>query len=239
MTCPFALGARSVAELWPLLCAGPRPRLFCAGLTLCSGPALTTRGRHASTARLSHLGTKLCRGPPDRPLLRWAHDLRLLGPYFVLGRVLASFALGSHSVAGRPLLRGAATLQRHVYPTCARSRVGDRPLLRWAHDLRLLGPYLALGRDLAFFALGSHSVAGRPLLCGAATLQRLVYPTCARSRVRDRPLLRWAHDLRTLALTLRWAESPETLPLLRRAQSLWLALTLRWAEKLACCEAAR
>ena len=179
MTCPFALGARSVAELWPLLCAGPRPRLFCAGLTLCSGPALTTRGRHASTARLSHLGTKLCRGPPDRPLLRWAHDLRLLGPYFVLGR------------------------------------------------------------DLAFFALGSHSVAGRPLLCGAATLQRLVYPTCARSRVRDRPLLRWAHDLRTLALTLRWAESPETLPLLRRAQSLWLALTLRWAEKLACCEAAR
>ena len=31
---------------WPLLCAGPRPCHFCAGVGLCSGPALTTQGRH-------------------------------------------------------------------------------------------------------------------------------------------------------------------------------------------------
>ena len=31
------------------------------------------------------------------------------GPYFALGRVLATFALGTDSVAGRPLLRRAAT----------------------------------------------------------------------------------------------------------------------------------
>ena len=30
----------------PLLLAGPGPRLFCAGVGPCSGPALTTRGRH-------------------------------------------------------------------------------------------------------------------------------------------------------------------------------------------------
>ena len=37
------------------------------------------------------------------------------GPYCSLGRVRASFAPGLDPVAGRPLLRGAATLQRLVW----------------------------------------------------------------------------------------------------------------------------
>ena len=35
------------------------------------------------------------------------------------------------------------------------SRVRDLPLLRWAHDPRMSGPYFALGRDLATCALAS------------------------------------------------------------------------------------
>ena len=44
-------------------------------------------------------------------------------------------------------------------------QIGDRPLLRWALGLRVFGPYFALGRDLATFALGEVPMTGRPLLC--------------------------------------------------------------------------
>ena len=57
----------------------------------------------------------------------------------------------------------------------ARSRIGDRPLLRWALGLRVFGPYFALGRDLATFALGAVSMAGRPLLRGTGA-PRLARP---------------------------------------------------------------
>ena len=163
-TCLFTLGARSLAEFpllcagpspchfcagrgtpsWPLLCAGPSPCHFCAGLSLYSGPALTTRGRYASTARSHSLGGKL--GPGlrsrvgDRPLLRWAHGLRMSGPYFALGRVLATFALGSDSVAGRPSVAPhyaePPRFNGSSLSPGARSRVGDRPRLRWAHGPR-------------------------------------------------------------------------------------------------------
>ena len=101
------------------------PRHFCAGLRLCSGQALTTRGRHA----------------------QWL-----------------------------------------VCPTWARDSVGDRPLLRWAHDLCRLGPYLALGRDRATFALGLGPLA-LPLLCTGPRLWGLCI----------------CQGLRQLALSLRAA----------------------------------
>ena len=116
-----------------------------------------------STARLSHLGTMPC------PLLRWAHDLCMSCPYFALGRVLATFALGSDSVA---LTTRGCHAQRLVCPTWTRDRVGDRPLLRWAHDFRMSGPYFALGRDRAAFALGQGHLA-LPLLCAGPRLWRL------------------------------------------------------------------
>ena len=84
--------------------------------------------------------------------------------------------------------------------------------MRWAHDPRVFGPYFALGRDLAFFALGevrppaptAHlaylgpaAVSGTGHFCAGHMI-----PVC-------------------LALTLRWAE---TLPLLRWAPYLWRAV---------------
>ena len=143
---PFCVGRVVSGGVWSLPCAGPSPRHFCAGLRLCSGLALTTRGRHAQRLVCPAWARVRVR---DRPPLRWAHDLRSLGPYLALGRVLATLALGSDSVAGRP---GAATVS------------GDQPLLRWAHDLRLLGPYPALGRVRPTFALGPGPLA-LPLLC--------------------------------------------------------------------------
>ena len=126
-----------------------------------------------STARLSHLGTMPC------PLLRWAHDLCMSCPYFALGRVLATFALGSDSVAGRPLLRGAATLNGssvphghetvsetghfcagHMIPVCLALTLRwaeTGPILRWAR-VPLLCPYFALGLD--FGAYASARVSG-------------------------------------------------------------------------------
>ena len=99
-----------------------------------------------------------------------AHDLRSLGPYFALGRVLATFCAGVGLCSGPALTTLGRHAQRLVCPTWARCRVRDRPLLRWAHDLRLLGPYFALGRVLATLAPGLDPVEGRPLLRGAATL---------------------------------------------------------------------
>ena len=87
------------------------------------------------------------------------------------------------------------------------SRVGDRQLLRWAHDLRLLGPYLALSRVLATFALGSDSVAGLPLLRGAATLNGSSVPR-GHETVSETGHFCAGHMISVcLALTLRWAES--------------------------------
>ena len=89
-------------------------------------PLLRARGRvdrlgssRASRAR-SRLGRTGSSRPPgpepygDRPLLRWALGLRMFGPYFALGRDLATFALGEVPMTGRPLLRGAATPRRLV-----------------------------------------------------------------------------------------------------------------------------
>ena len=90
----LALGARSEspADFGPHI--GPSLCHSCAVLRLCSGPALTTRGRHT---------------------------------------------------------------RRLVCPTWARGRVGDRPVLGWTHDLRLLGPYSAPGQDRAHFCAGPGS----------------------------------------------------------------------------------
>ena len=74
--------------------------------------------------------------------LRWSHDLLLLGPYFALGRVLASFALGSDSVAGLPLLRGAATLNGSSVPHGHETLSGAGHFS--AHDLLMSGPLLYL-----------------------------------------------------------------------------------------------
>ena len=200
----------------------------------------------------------LVASPVTCPFASGARSLVEFGPYFALGRVLTTFALGSDSVAGLPLLRGAATLNGtwgavsgtghvcagHMISVCLALTLRwaePSPLLRCAQTLQQAGPYYAgpphfkarlshMGtrpcRGPATFALGTWSPIARHFragvrLCSRPALttrgrhtQRLVCPTWARSRVRDRARLRWAHDLRTLALTLRWAE---TSPLLRRA----------------------
>ena len=161
----LAWGACSRSEI----CTGLSPRHFCAVVGLCSGPALTTRGRHiqrlvCSTWARNRFG--------DRPLLRRAHDLRTLA---LTLRWAESSATPRHFCAGVRLCSGPALTtrgrhtQRLVCPTWARDRVGDRPLLRWAHDPRMSGPYFALGRDRATFALGPGPLA-LPLLCAGPRL---------------------------------------------------------------------
>ena len=79
-------------------------------------------------------------------LLLWARSLwRTLA--LTLGQVLAFFALGSDSVAGRPLLRGAATLNGSSVPH-GHETVSGAGHFCGAHDKRLSGPYFALGRVL-------------------------------------------------------------------------------------------
>ena len=177
--------------------------------------------------------SKLC----GRGLLGvWRVALWRLGGWLLLWlKTLANsacFAFADSSRASRRMPCAGCLLARaHCYS-------GDLPLLRvrglWrslAPPCLLLRPALAFGaRSLAEFCAGPspcHLFAGLKL-CGWPALttrrrhaQQLVRPTWGRRRVGDRLLLRWAHDLRTLALTLRWAE---TLPLLRRAQSLRLPL---------------
>ena len=92
--------------------------------------------------------------PATCPLALGAWSLAESGPYFALGRVRASFAPGLDPSAGRPLLRGAATLNGSSVPPghglvvpllgheARLTRLGTRPcqrppLLRWARDLRL------------------------------------------------------------------------------------------------------
>ena len=84
----------------------------------------------------------------------WVQSLWRAGPYYArLPRLDGS----SHSLG-------------------ARSCVGDRPLVRWEDDHRMFGPYFALGRDLATFALGAVSMVGPPYYAApeAATRRRLV-----------------------------------------------------------------
>ena len=104
-------------------------------------------------SRLGSTGSSRSPGPEpfgDRPLLRLALGLRVFGPYFALGRDLATFALGEVPMTGLPLLcAGPPRLDGSSHSLGARSRVRDRPLLRRAHDPRVCGPYFALGRDLA------------------------------------------------------------------------------------------
>ena len=99
--------------------------------------------------------------------------------------------------------------------------------MRWALGRRMFGPYFELVRDLATFALGAVSTAGRPLLREAATRptpRRLVPFTqgpgaasAAMARpVQQRPepcpLSRWALGRRMLG-----AVSMAGRPLLRKA----------------------
>ena len=122
--------------------------------------------------------------------MRWAHasDPRMSGPYFALGRDRAAFALGSDSVAGRPLLRGAATLNGssvphghesvsetghfcagHMIPVCLALTLRwaeTGPILRWAR-VPLLCPYFALGLDFVTCALTRVST-GNPFYIGRA-----------------------------------------------------------------------
>ena len=198
-----------VSVCWPLLCAGPSPsnlcagpspRHLCAGIGPCSGPALTTRGRH--TQRLVYPTWARDR-VGDQPLLRWAHDLRLLGPYFSLGRVLATFAPGLDPAAGRPLLSGAATLNGSSIPLghetvsetghfCAGYMVSvcpaltlrwaeTGPLLRWAR-VPLLCPYFALGLD---FPVLMHLPGSRSLALSSRALLGAHSP-CTRGSTRPR-----------------------------------------------------
>ena len=51
-----------------------------------------------------------------------------------------------------PLMRARSRVDRMMIGSSrhrARSRISDRPLLRWALGLRMSGPYFALGRGLA------------------------------------------------------------------------------------------
>ena len=115
--------------------------------------------------------------PATCPLTWGAGSLAEFGPYFALGRDLATFAPGSDSVAGRPLLRGAATLNGssprghetvsgngnfcavHVISVCLALTLRwaeTGPLLHWAR-VPLLCPYFALG--LGFGACASARVS--------------------------------------------------------------------------------
>ena len=91
------------------------------------------------------------------------------------------------------------------------------PFALGAWSLAGFGPYLALGRVLATFALGLDSVAGRPLLRGAATLNGSSVPRGHESVLDTGHFCAGRVISVRLALILRWAES---LPLLRWAQAL-------------------
>ena len=75
--------------VWPLLCAGPRSRHFCAWRSPHDGQALTCAGPPRLDGSSHSLGARNRVG--DRPLLRRAHDHRVCGPYFALGRDLANW----------------------------------------------------------------------------------------------------------------------------------------------------
>ena len=86
-----------------------------------------------------------------------------------------------------------------------------------AKSLAEFDPYFALGRVRATFAPGSDSVAGRPFLSGAATLNGSSVPHGHETVSETRHFCAGHMISVCLALTLRWAESS---PLLRRGQTL-------------------
>ena len=200
-TCPFALGARSLPGLaltvrwagpllrrgWTLKRAGPYyagPPRSTARLT----PVGTSSSDPLLGAALIRLGARPCRRPATFALGTWSP---YAGPYGARGRVRTTFAPGLGPVAGRPSLRGAATLNGSSVP---HGRELIRPILgRESRLIRLgararqrqatfalgtgspyAGPYGTRDRVRAAFAPGLDPVAGRPLLRGASTLQRLV-----------------------------------------------------------------
>ena len=128
-------------------CSRASRRVLCAGCLLAlarySGDLPSCFGREVSGG----VWPLLCAGP----------------------RRVATFVLGSDSVAGRPLLRGAATLNGSSVPLGHETVSETGPLLRWAHDLRMSGHYFALGRDRVTFALGPDPLA-LPLLCAGPKL---------------------------------------------------------------------
>ena len=126
-------------------------------------------GPPRSTACLSHLGTRPCQRLATFALGTWSP---CVGPYSALGRVLATFAPGRvlatfapglDPVVGRPLLRGAATLNGSSIPLghetvsetshfCAGHMISvclaltsrwaeSSPLLRRGWTLQRAGPY--------------------------------------------------------------------------------------------------
>ena len=110
---------REVCGVWPLLCAGPSPGHFCAGLGLCSGPALTTRGRH--TRRL------VCPA--------WARAVSETG-CFCAGRMISvCLALTLRWAESSPLLRGVRLCSGPALVTPARGRHTQRLVCpTWARD---------------------------------------------------------------------------------------------------------
>ena len=189
-TCPFALGARSLAEFGPYLTAPAT--CPCFGREVSGGvwplidfsgdlPLRWARGIWRSLALTLRWAESL-------PLLRRARDSAIC-PYFAQCRVLATFALGTVSIAGRPLLSGAATghastaRPAHLWPgavsgtglSCAGHMISVflaltlccaelLPLLRRARAL--VWPLLCAGPRPGHFCAGPGS------LCFALTLRR-------------------------------------------------------------------
>ena len=92
--------------------------------------------------------------------LRWAETLPLL-------RRAASVARRPLLCAGPPRFKGSS------HSLGVRSRVGDRPLLRWAHDLRMFGQYVwPRGYPVfcaARFAVEVYDIAESRFNCTIAT----------------------------------------------------------------------
>ena len=137
----------------------------------------------------------------DRPLLRWALGVSVFGPYFALGRDLATFALCEVPMTGLPLLRGAATPQRLVLHTW-----GPEPCQGPANFAPgtlspCVWPLLCARPRPCHVDLGAVSVASSPLLCAGPPL--LASPV-TRARSLARPIPR----ARSLDLALRGRDLP-------------------------------
>ena len=211
--------------VWPLLCAGPSPCRFCAGVRLCSGPALTMRGRH--TQRLVY-PTWARSSAGDQPLLRWAHDLRMSGPYFALGRDRATFAMGPGPLA---MPSHCAELPGPRLATYASARVSypgpflaSSPILHWACALLVCAAHLGRQAELCPHRLGAR-LAGYPARAGLEPTRTLRLPL--RPGARDESVARPTLALRVIGSRLCTARiGPEVLRLrLRRPRLLLLYST--------------
>ena len=148
---PALLRWARLGGLWRSLALTLRwagPRHFCSGVGPCSGPALTTRGRHAQRLVCPAPGHEtvsetghFCAGhmipvclaltlrwAETRPLLRWAR-VPLLCPYLALGLDFAALRLmhlpGSHSLA--PSSRAATSLLRRSLSLYQRLNQAEKP----------------------------------------------------------------------------------------------------------------